>query len=78
MKNKNDIYEPKNIDKVLKILGSSKYEKSFKKFYYFNREDFYKKGKLGNTFINPHISQYINKQTTNNNDKSIEENKKEE
>ncbi len=80
LKDKNDIYEPINIDKVMKILGSSQYEKSFKKFYYFNREDLYKKGKLGNTFINPHIYQYIDKQITNNNDKLIEENnnKKEE
>ena len=36
LKNKNDIYELQNIDKVMKILGSSQYEKSFKKFYYFN------------------------------------------
>ena len=65
LKNKNDIYELQNIDKVMKILGSSQYEKSFKKFYYFNREEFHKKGKLNNTFINPHLSQYINKQITN-------------
>ena len=74
LKNKNDIYEPKNIDKVLKILGSSKYEKSFKKFYYFNREEFYNKGKLSNSFINPHLSQYINKQINNYNNNLIEEN----
>ena len=74
LKNKNDIYEPKNIDKVMKILGSSQYEKSFKKFYYFNREEFYKKGKLRNTFINPHLSKYINNQITNNNDKIKKEN----
>ena len=74
LKNKNDIYELQNIDKVMKILGSSQYEKSFKKFYYFNREEFHKKGKLRNTFINPHLSQYINKRITNDNNKSIEEN----
>ena len=47
-----------NIDKLLNIIGSSQYEKAFKKFYYFNREDFNKKGKLKNAFVNPHLSQY--------------------
>ena len=49
-----------NIDKLLKIIGSSQYEKSFKNFYYFNREDFMKTNKLNNFFVNPHLSQYKN------------------
>jgi len=76
---KNDI-ESENIDNVMKILGSSNYEKSFKKFCYFNREELKQKGKLINSFINPHLSQYTNKTILNDNDKSTEKeyNKKEE
>lgn len=47
-----------NIDKLLKILGSSQYEKAFKKFYYFNREDCNNKKKSKNNFTNPHLIQY--------------------
>ena len=57
-----------NIDKLLKIIGSSQYEKAFKKFYYFNREDFNKKGKSKNMFINPHLSQYKNEIKLKEND----------
>ena len=64
-----------NIDKLMKIIGSSQYEKAFKKFSYFNREDFYKNEKLKNDFVNPHLSQYNNEEITKNNNVKININK---
>ena len=46
-----------NIDKLFKIIGSSQYEKAFKKFYYFNKENLNKKDQL-KKFTNPHLLQY--------------------
>ena len=72
------VYEEQSIDKIMKIIGSSQYEKSFKKFYYFNREDFQYKGKLKNIFINPHLSDYEKiVETKNINDKTQNERNKE-
>lgn len=63
----NDIDDlgPQSIDKIFKIIGSSQYEKSFKKFYYFNREEFNKKEKASQNFFNPHLSQYKEEQIIN-------------
>jgi serum/glucocorticoid-regulated kinase 2 len=69
LKNK-DIYGTMNIDIILKIIGSSKYEKAFKKFYYFNRNDLDLNRKLNGIFINPHISEYIINSSKNNKSES--------
>ena len=71
LKNK-ELYRPINIDKVMKIIGSSQYEKAFKKFIYFNRKDFDKTRKSNCFFINPHISEYrINSSKINKSETDI-------